>query len=118
MTEQLFKIMLAGDTSTGKTSFLTQLIYQVADRKPKPTDGLTFFALRLTNPDAIVQIWDSPGDPRFKYQVVTALAPFRAVLVFVDVTNDFTLHRARTFIECTFVSHRVEELYWTADPYR
>ena len=93
--------MLAGDPSTGKTSFLTQLIYQVPDRNPKTTDSLAFFALRLTNPDATLQIWDSPGDPHFKYQVISALAGFRAVLIFVDVTNDFTLHRARTFIEGT-----------------
>lgn len=37
MSELLFKIMLAGDTSTGKTSFITQLIYQVPDRNPKTT---------------------------------------------------------------------------------
>ena len=93
--------MLAGDPSTGKTSFLTQLIYQAADRNPKTTDSLAFFALRLTNPDATLQIWDSPGDPRFKYQVISALSGFSAVLIFVDVTNDFTLHRARALIECT-----------------
>lgn len=99
MSEQLFKIMLAGDTSTGKTSFLSQLIYQVPDRNPKTTDALSFFALRLTNPDAILQIWDSPGDPRFKYQVISALTPFNALLIFIDVTNEFTLHRARALIE-------------------
>lgn len=87
MTESLFKIMLAGDISTGKTSFLSQLIYQAPDRNPKPTQNLAFFSLRLTNPNAIIQIWDSPGDPRFKYQVVSNLSPFRAILVFIDVTN-------------------------------
>lgn len=34
---ELFKVMLTGDTSTGKTSLLTQLIYQVPDRNPKTT---------------------------------------------------------------------------------
>jgi hypothetical protein len=29
--------MLIGDVSTGKTSFLTQLIYQNPDKMPKPT---------------------------------------------------------------------------------
>lgn len=87
MTQSLFKIMLAGDISTGKSSFLTQLIYQSPDRNPKPTQHLSFFALRLTNPDAIVQIWDSPGDPRFKYKVISSLASFKTVLIFIDVTN-------------------------------
>lgn len=94
----LFKIMLAGDVSTGKTSFLTQLIYQTAERNPVPTQTLSFFALRITNPDASLQIWDSPGDPRHHYQVISSLAPFAALLVFVDVTNTHTLDCARTLL--------------------
>ncbi len=98
MNSTLFKVMLAGDVSTGKTSFLTQLIYQVPDRNPKSTQNLSFFALRLTNPNAILQIWDSPGDPRYHFQVVSGLASFKAILLFVDVTNDHTLDRVRTLI--------------------
>ena len=95
---ELFKIMLAGDVSTGKTSFLTQLIYQNAERNPLPNQYMSFFALKLTNPQANVQLWDSPGDPRHHYQVVSGLAPFKAILVFVDVTNTHTLDCARTLI--------------------
>ena len=98
---ELFKIMLAGDVSTGKTSFLTQLIYQAPDRNPKPNHSLTFFALKLSNPQANVQLWDSPGDPRFHYQVISSLAPFKAILVFVDVTNSHTLDCAQTLIDGT-----------------
>lgn len=97
----LFKLMLAGDVSTGKTSFLTQLVYQTAERNPVPTQTLGFFAMRLTNPDACLQIWDSPGDPRFHYQVISSLSTFKALLVFVDITNTHTLDCARTLIECT-----------------
>ena len=100
---ELFKIMLAGDTSTGKTSFLTQLIYQAPDRNPLPNTSLSFFALKLSNPQANVQLWDSPGDPRFHYQVVSSLNPFKALLVFVDVTNSHTFDCAQTLIDCTFV---------------
>ena len=95
---ELFKIMLAGDVSTGKSSFLSQLIYQTPDRNPLPTQMLNFFALRLTNPDANLQIWDSPGDPRHHYQVISCLAPFTVLLVFVDVTNSHTFSCAQTLI--------------------
>jgi len=87
MTEELFKIMLAGDISTGKSSFLTQLIYQSPDRNPKSTQHLSFFALRLTNPKAIIQIWDSPGDERHKYEVINSLKSFKTILIFIDITN-------------------------------
>jgi len=98
MSEQLFKIMLAGDVSTGKTSFLSQLIYQAPDRNPKPTQILSFFALRLTNPNAMLQIWDSPGDPRYHFQVISGLSSFRVLLIFIDITNDHTLDLAHNLI--------------------
>ena len=96
---ELFKLMLAGDVSTGKTSFLTQLIYQTPDKNHLPNEMLTFFALRITNPDASLQIWDSPGDPRFHYQVISSLASFAVILVFVDVTNSHTYSCAQTLID-------------------
>lgn len=96
---EILKIMLAGDVSTGKTSLLSQLIFQSPERNPKPTDRLAFFSLRLTNPNALLQIWDSPGDPRYHFQVVSGLAAFAALLVFVDVTNEHTFLQARTLIE-------------------
>lgn len=101
MDKGLFKVMLAGDVSTGKTSFLTQLIYQTAERNPVSTQTLSFFALKLTNPDANLQLWDSPGDPRHHYQVVSSLAPFQALLIFVDITNTHTQDCAITLLECT-----------------
>jgi signal recognition particle receptor subunit beta len=96
---ELFKIMLAGDVSTGKTSFLTQLIYQAPDKNPLPNQTLTFFTLRITNPDACLQIWDSPGDPRFHYQVISSLSSFAVLLVFVDVTNSHTFNCAQTLLD-------------------
>ena len=98
MDTPLFKVMLVGDVSTGKTSFLTQLIYQTAERNPLPTQTLGFFALKLTNPNASLQLWDSPGDPRHHYQVVSSLSPFQALLIFVDVTNTHTQDCAATMV--------------------
>jgi len=99
MKNGLFKVMLAGDVSTAKTSFLTQLIYQTPDKKPTPTRSLTFFTLRLSHPAATLQLWDSPGDPRHHYQVISCLSPFQAVLIFVDITNDHTFQRAQTIVQ-------------------
>lgn len=87
-----------GDTSTGKTSFLTQLIHSNAERMPKPTSNLSYFTLRLSHANLVVQIWDSPGDERYYYQVMPILNEFNAVLLFVDVTNDHTLFKAKNSI--------------------
>jgi GTPase SAR1 family protein len=67
----IFKIMMIGDTGTGKTSFLTQLIYQAPERLPKPTIQLAFFTMRVSKPATVIQIWDSPGDQKFYYQTIS-----------------------------------------------
>lgn len=84
---EIFKLMLVGDVSTGKTTFLTQLMYRVAERMPKPTTGLSFFTMRISKPPSIIQIWDSSGDPKYYYHMLGKIANFQAILLFVDVTN-------------------------------
>lgn len=85
--ENIFRIILVGDVGTGKTTFLTQLIHRVPERLPKPTSNLSLFTMRISNPSAVVQIWDSPGDSKYYYQTFGIISKFNAVLLFVDVTN-------------------------------
>lgn len=86
--------MLLGDVSTGKTSFITQLMYHNAERLPKPTTTLSFFTMRISKPATVLQVWDSSGDQKYAFQVAGFLKKFRAVLIFIDITNDYTFHRA------------------------
>ena len=43
----------------------------------------------------VVQVWDSPGDNKYYYQILGIISNFNAVLLFVDVTNEYTFERAR-----------------------
>ena len=90
----IFKLMLVGDTSTGKTTFLTQLMYRVPERLPKPTTNLSFFTMRISKPPTIVQIWDSSGNQKYYYQMLGSLSKFNAILLFVDITNEYTFQKA------------------------
>jgi GTPase SAR1 family protein len=69
-TNKIFKIILIGDVGTGKTSFITQLIHRVPERLPKQTTNLTVFTMRISKPEAVVQVWDSPGDSKYYYQTM------------------------------------------------
>jgi GTPase SAR1 family protein len=66
----IFKILLMGDTGTGKTSFMTQLIHHIAERLPKQTTNLSVFTMRISKPASVVQVWDSPGDSKYYYQTM------------------------------------------------
>ena len=85
--------MLIGDVSTGKTTFITQLMYRVAERLPKPTTSLSFFTMRISKPPTVLQVWDSSGDQKYAFQALGFLKKFNAVLIFIDITNEYTYHR-------------------------
>ena len=91
--------MLVGDTSTGKTSFITELMHQIPERLPKPTTQLSFFTFRISKPPTIIQVWDSPGNPKYHLQTVGSLTGFKCVLIFVDITNDHTFQRANVITD-------------------
>lgn len=93
---------MIGDTGTGKTSFLTQLIHRVPEQLPKPTTHLSVFTMRISKPSAIVQLWDSPGDTKYYYQILGIISQFTSIIIFVDVTNSYTYDRARLIADRNF----------------
>lgn len=55
--------------------------------------------MRISSHPTVIQVWDSPGDQRYFFKAVTILDKFKAVLVFVDVTNEHTFHRAKIIVD-------------------
>lgn len=66
---------------------------------PKSTLELSFFTLRISSPPTVIQVWDTPGDQRYGYKALAILESFKAVLVFVDSTNEHTLNKAKLIID-------------------
>ena len=60
---------------------------------------LSFFTLRISSPPTVMQIWDTPGDQRHSYKALAILESFKAVLLFIDATNEHTLNRAKLIID-------------------
>jgi hypothetical protein len=56
--------------------------------------------MRVSKPSAVVQVWDSPGDPKYYFQTLGTISKFNSVLIFVDVTNEYTYQRARIISDC------------------
>lgn len=94
--DYLFKIVLIGDSSVGKTNLLSQLIHKKYIENSRATIGVEFGTMTFNIENKIIkaQIWDTAGQER--YQAITH-AYYRgssgSILVY-DVTEPSTLKKA------------------------
>merc|ERR1719401_2393900 len=108
--DHLYKIVLVGDATVGKTHLLSRYIKGKLPKAPTATIGVEF-ATRLVNlaygGKVKAQIWDTAGQER--YRAITSAHYRRAVgaLLVYDVTKQ------ATFQNCT---RWMEELRQNAEP--
>ncbi|KAF4664489.1 hypothetical protein FOL47_005100 [Perkinsus chesapeaki] len=108
--DHLYKIVLVGDATVGKTHLLSRYIKGTLPRAPTATIGVEFATRTVPLPvggTVKAQIWDTAGQER--YRAITSAHYRRAVgaLLVYDVT------RRNTFVNC---SKWMEELRQNAEP--
>ena len=66
--DMIFKIILIGDTSVGKTNILSKYLTDEFDAKSKATVGVEFGVknFKIENNIVKVQIWDTAGEERYR----------------------------------------------------
>lgn len=61
--QRILKVVLIGDTRSGKTTFINRSIYRRFESKFTPTLGVEVESFRYRN--SILNIWDTAGDDRY-----------------------------------------------------
>ncbi len=77
--DYIYKVVLSGDTYSGKTSILQRLTLEHFSKMYVPTVGITF-RLHSVGLDEIrykLQLWDQTGRPRKKFRTMTACTYYR-----------------------------------------
>ena len=86
----LFKILIAGDASVGKTSLLRRYVDGMFDESTIMTVGVDFF-LKQIDFDSLgscsLQLWDLGGQERFRHLLEHYVMGARGALLLVDLTN-------------------------------
>lgn len=106
-----YKIIFLGNANVGKTSLITQYVYQQADKIYNATIGIDYLSTKTTIADKEVRLhlWDTAGQERFNSMIPNYTRDsFISVIVF-DVTNNDSFES---------INHWIENLVYTNDPER
>ncbi|CAM9880097.1 unnamed protein product [Heterosigma akashiwo] len=100
--DELYKIILVGDSSVGKTNLLNQYVQrevrdqpnQFFDQAQRPTIGVEFGTNTVVHSDGTrikAQIWDTAGQERYRSITSSHYRRAAAALLVYDVTNPASL---------------------------
>ena len=87
--DYLFKLLLIGNSSVGKSSLLFRFVENVWDDSFVPTIGVDFKlkTLEVNGKKVKLQIWDTAGQERFKNITASYYRGGNGVLVVYDITE-------------------------------
>mmetsp|Transcript_29162 Transcript_29162/g.60174 ORF Transcript_29162/g.60174 Transcript_29162/m.60174 type:complete len:209 (-) Transcript_29162:181-807(-) len=87
--KSLQKLIILGDTGTGKTSLMQRFVKEKYSRHYKATIGADFMSKSVAIGDRMVnlQIWDTAGQERFQSLGVAFYRGSDACVIVYDVTN-------------------------------
>ncbi|MFW9822670.1 MAG: Rab family GTPase [Candidatus Thorarchaeota archaeon] len=89
MRNYIFKILITGNASVGKTSLLRRYVDGMFDESSVMTVGVDFFTKELLfdNVHCSLQLWDLGGQRRFRYLIESYVMGARGALLLFDLTN-------------------------------
>ena len=96
----LFKIILIGSSSVGKTNLLTRFVKNEFNSQARPTVGVDFFSKTVVveRKTVKVQIWDTAGQERFKAFSAGYYQGTHGAIIVYDITNKESFESVRTWV--------------------
>ena len=87
--DMIFKIVLIGDTSVGKTNILSKYLKGEFEPKSKSTVGVEFGVknFKIENNIVKVQIWETAGEERYRSITNAYYKGAKGSLLIYDITN-------------------------------
>ncbi|KAA0198132.1 putative Small GTPase EhRabF3 [Fasciolopsis buskii] len=99
--ERMFKVILVGDTSVGKSSFMHQFCDGVFYPKLRATVGVDFRTrnLRVDSTVYTIQLWDTAGQEKYRSIVRTYFRKVDGVIVIYDVTCPNSFQNVQSWLD-------------------
>ena len=85
----LYKLIIIGDSSVGKSNILTQYLNDKFDPNSKSTVGVEFGTknVKIKNTKIKLQIWDTAGQERYRAITSAIYKGAKGALIVYDITN-------------------------------
>ncbi|MHA2182514.1 MAG: Rab family GTPase [Promethearchaeota archaeon] len=89
MRNYIFKILITGNATVGKTSLLRRYVDGMFDDSNVMTVGVDFFTKEILfdNVHCSLQLWDLGGQKRFRYLLDSYVMGARGALLLFDLTS-------------------------------
>ena len=101
----IYKIVVVGESNSGKTNIITKYCKNEFDEVSRPTIGVEFFQkdLKVMNNcktfDSVkIQIWDTAGQERFRGMSNSYYRKASGVLLVFDLTNNFSFQNLEKWV--------------------
>ena len=101
VNEQLFKILMLGNTSVGKTCLMQRYINETIPKMTTPTIGVECATKSVRLPDGNsvkCQIWDTAGQERYRAVCSAYYKRALGALLVYDVTKRETFEELESWI--------------------
>ena len=98
--DMIFKIILIGDSSVGKTNILSKFLNNEFDENSKPTVGVEFGSKNFQIEDNIIkaQIWDTAGQERYRSITSAYYKGAKGCLLIYDITKRKSFESIDTWV--------------------
>ena len=99
-SEMIFKIIIIGDSTTGKTNILNKYLNTKFDKDFKATIGVELGnkTLKIKNDTVNCQIWDTAGQERYRSMTKAYYKGALGALIVYDITKKFTFENIENWI--------------------
>lgn len=99
-SEMIFKTIIIGDSTTGKTNILSKYLHNKFDKASKPTIGveLSRKTYTINNNKVDAQIWDTAGQERYRSMTKAYYKGALGALIVYDITKKETFDHVENWI--------------------
>ena len=99
--EMMFKVVLVGDSSVGKTNIMSKYLKNEFHEDSKATVGVEFGSKQFTVEGHVIkaQIWDTAGQERYKSITSAYYKGAKGALIVYDITNKFTFDSVDKWVQ-------------------